>query len=205
MTGGPGQPHMLPTPIHSAPEGAPEPPQTDDVGEALRLLKNLEVGRALGRRLKELEATVATLQQEAVANQQRWDELLDEREQQIATLTAERDALKQFKEDDERNVGKIVDALADAELEVCPTHTEANFVCPECYEIERAAVRAGGVPRLAELVKAMEWAAVDEHVHGCCPLCLNFPSEGHETDCTMKQAAELAAVRAGGVSAEPKK
>lgn len=32
----------------------------------------------------------------------------------------------------------VLDALADSELQVCPTHIDAEFVCPECFKAELA-------------------------------------------------------------------
>jgi hypothetical protein len=34
------------------------------------------------------------------------------------------------------NINRLMDALADTELPVCPTHVDAEFVCPECFVIE---------------------------------------------------------------------
>lgn len=47
-----------------------------------------------------------------------------------------------------------------------------------------------------EDLKSLEWAGTSEHVDGCCPVCLNYPIEGHDQWCRFGEV--LTALLAAG-------
>ena len=48
-----------------------------------------------------------------------------------------------------------------------------------------------GIRAVQQIVSDLEWSGTDEHVHGCCPICLNYPAEGHEGDCSLRKLVAL--------------
>jgi hypothetical protein len=135
----------------------------------------------LRKKVKELEATVATLQQEAVANQNRWDELLDEREK----------ALSNAFDSEVRTQGEAVKwrtAAERAEATVATLTAERDDLLAERVE-EIMAGQASGATDLLELFGELELALYGKRGNTW---------EVGRSERVMAVLRKAAAVRAGG-------
>jgi hypothetical protein len=81
------------------------------------------------------------------------DWLVSERYDKAEITELIADAAQALQEDEPAGVEQLCEAigdLADSGVPVCPTHTEAEFICPECFKAEQAS-DAALVPRLRKL------------------------------------------------------